>query len=266
MTTSIDIDRDRAWAEYEAGYKAAYSEAVAEKHCFCTCGCKDAVEELGWLGTPARCKACRFGSKHEHALIKPAIETFDWARYEPAQKPKATRLPHRRISRGERQEAESYVRKTGRTGFKTLRRLHARLVDAGQSLTNAQAADALRSKAADERAEAAAAIHSEKAEWRARRVIDLNRVVITDDVAPGDYGVRDDNGWFVRVNIKDGTGPLHGFVMVRLEYGDGIVKTGLQYPGPGQTYRGEAAHLVARLVSNPDEAKALFQQSLEEAV
>jgi hypothetical protein len=265
MTTLTAADRDRDWAAYEAGYEAAYKQAVDEKVCFCRCGCTLPVESLNAWGGPARCEACKKGDQHKHSLMPRPVETFDWAKYEPAPKPKATRPRNPPVSWAKRHEAEAYVRKAGHNGFKAIRRMRERLVEAHMSLTPTQTEAALRSKAADERAEVTAVKRSEQAERRASRKTDINRVVIGDSVAEGDYAVRDDDGWFVRINVKrPRTGPMHGFVMLTLTFGDGIEKPGQQYPGPGQTYRGEGAHLVARLVADPEAAKALYQLAKEE--
>lgn len=265
MSIFTTADRDRAWSAYEAGYNAAYQQAVNDKTCFCRCGCQLPVEALGYFDTPARCEACRKGNRDMHAVIPRPVESFDWAKYELAPKPRATRPRRGGVSRARRNEAETYVRKAGKTGFKSLRRMHERLVEAGRSLSPTQVDAALRSKAADGRAEVMAEKRSERAEWRSARSLDINRVVIGDDVPSGTYAVRDDDGWFVRIVIKRPTRAMtSGFVMVTLLYGDGIAKPGCQYPGPGESYRGEGAHLVARLVADPAAAKALYQLALDE--
>lgn len=260
MAISIDIARDTAWAEYEARYEAARQQAIDEKHCFCRCGCRLPVEELSTFGGPARCPACREGDRRHHFLTPRAVETFDWAAYEPAPEPVATRPRRNPLSRERRQEAEAYVRKAGRHGFKQLSRMHARLVEAGKALTDAQAEVALRSKAADERAEASAVRQSAVAERKAAKAIDINRIAI-ESVPDGKYGVRDDNGWYVKVVISRPGGGMKGFVMTTLTFGDGVVSAGAQYPGPGQFYRGLGAHLVARVVEAPEAAKALYEQA-----
>jgi len=94
--------------------------------------------------------------------------------------------------------------------------------------------------------------------------MDINHVAIGPDIKAGSYAVADDRGQPIRIEVdRPATGTLAGFVMVSVTYGDGIRRTGVQYPGPRQTYRGEAAHLVARLVSDPSAAEALFNQASE---
>lgn len=264
MATPLELQRDTDWAAYEAGYNAARQQAIDDMVCFCRCGCQQPVEALGAWGAPARCPACRKGDQSKHSLMPRPVETFDWARYEPAEPPKPTRQSRAPISGAHRREAEAYVRKAGHHGFKTLNRMYARLVARGEPLTDAQAAAALRAKAADERAEQSMYRRSTVGERRASRKMDINGVAIGDDIAAGSYAVKDDHGQPIRVVVKRPvTGPLAGFVVVTLRYGDGIERKGVQYPGPRQAYRGEGAHLVARLVSNPADAKALFELASE---
>lgn len=263
--------RDRDYAAHVAGYDAARDEAVTGLTCFCICGCRLPVVELAPVtGGPVRCDECRAQSQRDgHKLIRPPVETFDWAKYEDPEPPKQ---PRPLVSPLALHEAESYVRKRGRRGFKTLERLHARLVE-GRSLTDAQAYSALRSKAADMRAEFRASEDAAAASWRARKHIDLNRIVIPETLLDGSYAVRDDSGGFVRIDIKrPKRGRMRGFVRVAVHFGESVVQHGLQFPQPykptpgyAQTYRGASAHLVAQLVGNPEQARADFKQAATEA-
>lgn len=261
---------DAAFAEARAVYAARYDRAVAEMICFCACGCELPVEMLSpVVGGPVRCPACRKGRRKEHYLTPRAEDAFDFTPYE---KPRASRNPRspRTVSAEDRDEAEDYVRKGGRQTFKRLARLHARVVDRGQPLTPAQTADVLRSKAADIMAGVGARLRARRAEKRSKRTMDLARVFIPESVVDGVYAVTDDSGGLVRITIDRPFQSLYrGFVLVTLAYGEGTEAPGLQYPQPArvehpdhrQFYRGPSAHLIARLVGDPEAARNLNEEA-----
>lgn len=262
---TLEQERDRDWARYEAGYNAARQEAIDQLICFCRCGCRKSVLRLNSFGAPARCEACKKGAKSHHALMPLPAESFDWEKYEPPLPPRPVRP---RVSPEQRSAAETYVRKAGHRGFKSLHRLRTRVLDAGHALTDSQTLAALRSKAADERDAGRAATRAVKTDWRMRK--NLNRIVIPVELPGGTYAVPDGTesvGQLVKVVIKRRrSGPLAGYTFVDIDFGAGVVQHGFQMPQPVraghvQAYQGPSVHLVAKLVANPDEARSNAKQA-----
>jgi len=263
--TTLEIERDRAYADYEAGYNAARQEAMDDMVCFCRCGCRNHVTSLGAFGYgPNRCDECKkAGSKGVHTLMPIPVESFDWAKYEEPVELEATPHPKPVISTDLREEAESYVRKAGHHGFKSLARMRDRITGSGRPLSDTQARVALRRKAADQKEDASLYASVARSERRAAKTMDILRVFIPETVTPGWYAVETDHHVCVRIRVKRPKGGvLRGFVVIHTLFGDDIDRPGLQYPGPNQFYRGEGAHLIARLVANPEAARTLYREVL----
>lgn len=265
----LEARGEAAFAAYAAAYEQRRAAAVANFTCFCVCGCGNRVEHLSpVIDGPVRCTACRRGGRKVHFLTPRPRDSFDWTPYEPAR----TLRPRRIVTAQEQVAAETYVRKASRRGFKVLARLRDR-VETGHALTPGETEQALRSKAADVRAAGVARRLIGRVERRFQRKIDLARIRILDSVADGNYAVRDDTGGLVRIRIeRPKSGRRKGFVVVTFEYGEETIAQGLQWPQPArldrpewwQYYQGPSAHLVARLVGNPDEARTLYKQALQE--
>lgn len=223
---TLEQERDKAWAEYEAGYNAARQEAIDEMICFCRCGCRNPVTQLYLGSIPNRCDACQAGAGRDHAVMPQPAESFDWARYE---EPRVVSTP------GARKPHSQRLRKVG---------THVR----------AKATERMRALRAVEK--------SAEVDHRGRKRIPLTSVVIPETVKAGSYAVEDDYGDLVEIVVRrPRSAAWRGFVFVEIRFADDVVQTGMQPPQPykatwAQPYQGPSVHLVHRLVADPDKARA----------
>lgn len=262
---------DRFEQHYDA-WMAAKEAAVRDGTCFCAHGCTSPATHRQWflgIDLPGLCDECHRlsgykASKKEHFLMKRPTDTFT----EDEQPSRIRSAIARVVNLPRRIEAEAYVREYGPNGLRVVSDLYNKVVS-GQHLTAVETDAVLRSKEAEKRSSETALRRIQKTERKAAKAMDLNRVFIGDDVTDGDYAVIGDDGEMVRIRVsRQAPAGFHGFIIVSCIVGEGVSKWGVQYPQPArlvngyrQWYRGEMAHLVAKVASNPAAARSLLEQA-----
>jgi hypothetical protein len=158
-------------------------------------------------------------------------------------------------------EAETYVRAMGHEGFAYVAALYDQLEE-GNMLTPQQVERVQRSRKADIRATALAYRAAKRAEAKAGKYADLNRIHIGTDIRAGDYAVED-GGTLYHLRVeRPSRGILSGFTVIYHLIGEGVTKAGVQYPGERtvQYYQGALAHLVSALVADPVAARERYEE------
>lgn len=162
-------------------------------------------------------------------------------------------------------EAVEYVRAQGHRSLSFISTLNRQL-DAGKPLTPWQVERVQRSMGADRKDAVRAERAAERAGTRAAKTVDLARIRIDPEVTDGDYAVVvDGRGYHLRVE-RPKEGLMRGFTVVHHFVGEGVTKTGAQYPQPPagllqhQTYRGPLPALVAALVEDPEGARQRYEE------
>ncbi len=261
-----------------AAFPALEAEAIANRTCFCKCGCRnDDVDPVRVWGTikPGVCSKCRKSRApylHEragdaaHLYIDPEDATLA---------PRKRNLIERLISPDKRGEAEAYAREYGTDGGVFMSSMCER-VRKGERLTDAQVEAVLRSRDSDRRGAKATYRRALAEQKRKSSKVDLLRVVIPPDIEQGFYAVQGDDGAWVIMSIdKPVRGTLRGFIVVKASVDGVMTKYGVQYPQPAhetigmrlqnyvQSYRGHMPHLVYALVQDPEAAASAYKQLME---
>jgi hypothetical protein len=158
-------------------------------------------------------------------------------------------------------EATAYINSYGRDGLRVIAEMYDRL-QAGGILTDVMVERVLISKANEKRLGKAALKRQVARERAERRSTDLNHIYIEETVTDGSYAIRDGVDTVVLTVERPTQGLLAGFVTVKSEVAYGVEQWGIQYPQRREReyYRGRMAHLVARLVMNPYEARERYEQ------
>jgi hypothetical protein len=270
---------EMTWEQAQAAFPEMEATAVANRTCFCKCGCRagdvDPVTLWGRVvpGTCAKCRKSRALWLHERATSA----AYVWQDPEASPIRRARNFVARAISPDKRAEAEAYAREYGTDGAVFMSSMSERVRD-GKPLTDAQVEAVLRARDAERRSAKAVFRRSLAEQRRAARDVDLLRVVIPPSIQPGFYAVQGDDGAWVVIQIdKPEKGTLRGFIVVRASVDGVLTKYGVQYPQPYrvtpemeragyvQSYRGHMPHLVHELVQNPEAAAEAYNQLMGRA-
>lgn len=239
-----------SWQQAQDIFPAAKAQAIADRTCFCVCGCRatdTAPGSILGMTVPGLCPKCHRRKGHERvvsaAMLTVAPETI-----------------------ADREAAEAYLRSVGTATSKTIAALSEK-VEAGKPLTDAQVDTVVRAKEADERSAEVAFRRLVAEHKRVAKDVDLTSLHIPATLAEGMYAVKGQKGDAVAVKVeRPTTGQLSGWTVVTLTVGGTVVNYGLQKPPHRifswikRTYRGWLPQVVAEVVHNPVEARNLYKQ------
>lgn len=237
------------WEQAQDVFPAQQARAIAERTCFCVCGCRATDVEPGsifGLIVPGACPKC-YGKRGHERVASAAMLATDVE------------------AEADRKSAEEYLRTVGPATSRAVASLVDK-VEAGKPLTARQVDVAVRAKAADARAATGAFKRLSAEHVHVAKQVDLTHIHIPASLAEGMYAVMGQKGDAVAVKVERPTsGMLTGWTVVTLTIGD-VVQYGLQKPPHRilswitRTYRGWLPQVVAEVVHNPKQARALYKQ------